>query len=215
MPNVQHVPIPMKTRRTRAVVSPCLRDAADITPRSTSPSLGAGATTLIDDAPAGFFRPVASIQSRSLDAVCTGAVSPSLGARGAFTGSPSLCPSGATGGASTGAVAPVPTRTTPGPGGVSMTTAVCKRASRMARPAEPSQAAMTAAASIVNARENELRERGLERLASMSGERFKFVGAATGKGPAVKADTGDAEADVAAQAKMNHVRAALAFACNH
>lgn len=78
----------------------------------------------------------------------------------------------------------------------------------MARPAEPSQAAMLAAVNAVNERENVLRERGLERLASIAGERFKFAGAATGKGPAVKADTGDAEADVAAQAKMNHVRLA-------
>lgn len=89
-----------------------------------------------------------------------------------------------------------------------MTTAVCKRASRMARPAEPSQEAMVTAIAKVNALENALRERGLERLASSASERFKFSGVATGKGPAVKADTGDAETDVAAQAKMNHVRSA-------
>jgi hypothetical protein len=65
---------------------------------------------------------------------------------------------------------------------------------------------MATAVAIVNSRENALRERGLERVASATTERFKLAGASTGKGPAVKADTGDAETDVAAQAKMNHVR---------
>jgi hypothetical protein len=89
--------------------------------------------------------------------------------------------------------------------GAPMTTASCKRASRMARPAEPSAAAAAAALATVKEREAQLDEQNLQRLVATDGVRFKLSNASTGKGPAVKASSGDSEADAAAQAKMNHV----------
>lgn len=52
-----------------------------------------------------------------------------------------------------------------------------------------------------------MRENGLEKVSNDSMERFKLSGASTGKGPAVRANTGD-KPDLAAQAMMNHVRGA-------
>lgn len=86
-----------------------------------------------------------------------------------------------------------------------MTTASCKRASRMARPAEPSVAASVAALATIKEREAQLEEQKLQRLVATDGVRFKLSNASTGKGPAVKASSGDSEADAVAQAKMNHV----------
>lgn len=89
--------------------------------------------------------------------------------------------------------------------GTPMTTASCKRASRMARPAEPSVAASVAALATIKEREAQLEEQKLQRLVATDGVRFKLSNASTGKGPAVKASSGDSEADAVAQAKMNHV----------
>ena len=93
-------------------------------------------------------------------------------------------------------------------GGTRMTTAVCKRASRMARPSEPSESAQQLADYLVSQAEADLRDQGFERQLLEELQVFKHQAASTGKGPAVRADTGDANNDAAAQAMMNHVRAA-------
>ena len=88
-----------------------------------------------------------------------------------------------------------------------MTTAVCKRASRMARPSDPSTDTAAEAQRIVVLHEHSLREQGRERvIGEVTPQPFKLSVASTGKGPAVRVDTGDAAADAAAQAMMNHVR---------
>ena len=88
-----------------------------------------------------------------------------------------------------------------------MTTAVCKRASRMARPSDPSTDTAAEAQRIVVLHEHSLREQGRERvIGEVTPQPFKLSVASTGKGPAVRVDTGDAAADAAAQATMNHVR---------
>lgn len=204
------VPILMKTRSSRPLVSPSLGVTDPLTRAVThSPSLGA--TRLgSEDVPVGFFRPVSSSGGRGSPSLDVRALltndSPSLGQMGARNGD--MCTEDA--GASSSAIAC--STTTDGP---NMTTAICKRASRMARPAEPSSEAMVAAVAIVNARETVLRERGLERIAAAAGERFKLAGASTGKGPAVKADTGDADADITAQATMNQCAPCLKHCDRH
>jgi hypothetical protein len=86
----------------------------------------------------------------------------------------------------------------------SMTLAVCKRASRMARPAEPSEAAMNAARAMIYSIENDLMAvQRLERLRNESGERFRLTCASTGKGPTVRADSVDG--NPAAQQIINHM----------
>ena len=87
-----------------------------------------------------------------------------------------------------------------------MTTAVCKRASRMARPSEPSEAALLEIERVVNATEHAMKLAGLEKLTLDEISVFKHAAPSTGKGPAVRAGTGDAQGDAAAQAMMNHVR---------
>ena len=87
-----------------------------------------------------------------------------------------------------------------------MTTAVCRRASRMARPSEPSLEAQRVAAAHVFANESVMREAGMERISYDDMQRFRLNAASTGKGPAVKVDTGNPERDAVAQAKINHVR---------
>ena len=86
-----------------------------------------------------------------------------------------------------------------------MTTAVCRRASRMARPSEPSLEAQRVAAAHVFADESVMREAGMERISYDDMQRFRLNAASTGKGPAVKADTGNPEKDAVAQAKINHM----------
>ena len=95
-----------------------------------------------------------------------------------------------------------------------MTTAVCKRASRMARPSEPSEAALLEADREINATEDAMRRAGLEKLTLDEISLFKHTAPSTGKGPAVRAGTGDAESDVAAQAVMNHVRCFRLLFCS-
>ena len=91
--------------------------------------------------------------------------------------------------------------------GAPMTTASCKRASRMAVPAKPSRdAAARATACVVDAERALLAQNPrLQRLPADDNVRFKLASASTGKGPAVKADAGDAASDGAAQARMNHM----------
>lgn len=212
-----NMPILVKTRSSRPLVSPSLDvDGPFTRVANRSPSLG-GAGTHSGDVPVGFFRPVPSgnlagdlVGDPAVDATRgrpSGGGSPSLVVRAILTGEwQSGCPEDAGSVSVADASSAGLASSTTGAAGPNMTTAICKRASRMARPADPSSEAMTAAVAIVNSRETVLRERGLERIASTAGERFKLAGASTGKGPAVKADTGDVETDITAQAKMNHVR---------
>lgn len=194
------VDIRVTTRRMRPLVSPSLLQNEPAARRGCeSPSLRTH-----DVNPNRVFRPVESIHH----AAHTPRGSPSLAdlqpsPANSRNGSPSL-----------GLLAPSAlvrthapdARRASAPKNVAMTTAVCKRASRMARPAEPSAEALEEAHRIVSARETQLRNRGLERRASISGiERWKLSGASTGKGPAVKAGTDGTDGDGAAQAKMNHM----------
>jgi len=88
---------------------------------------------------------------------------------------------------------------------VKLTKASCKRASRMARPSEPSVITLKNAEEWVMERQRFLMsERGMEKVRvddEDMQQRFRLQSASTGKGPAVRAD-GDAEG---AQAKMNHL----------
>lgn len=93
-----------------------------------------------------------------------------------------------------------------------MTTAVCKRASRMARPSEPSEVALVAAERLVNDAEDAMRFAGLVKRSTDDTYVFKHTAPSTGKGPAVRAGAGEGESDAAAQAMMNHVRKAPFFA---
>ena len=184
----------MLTRRSRPLVSPSLalnEPAARM--GGQSPSLGES------QLPDNHFRPVSpSLEIPELmpSPVTTPRGSPSLG----------LIPEEAMRRA---AAAEQPARPQERSGGARMTTAVCKRASRMARPSEPSDAATSAALRTVSAGEELLRSSGLEKVLLDTVQVFKHTAPSTGKGPAVRADTGDAEGDVAAQAMMNHVRATL------
>ena len=86
------------------------------------------------------------------------------------------------------------------------TTSVCKRARRMARPSEPSDGANLHAENIVNELERELALDGYVRaVVKQETQTFKHTAPSTGKGPAVRAETGDAESDAAAQAIMNQM----------
>lgn len=209
MPVTKHLLICTKTRRHRPLVSPSLTgeaaEAATMPPFTLDAAAPAPSTSVDDDVCGFFFRPLTAGHTNDPRVARAGALSPSLSVRsGQVRNSPSLYRTGSSVDELTSAMATA--SSTPCAGGVSMTTAVCKRASRMARPAEPSEAAMRAAVTVVCKRENELLERGLQRMAVTVCERFKMTGPATGKGPAVKADTGDANADIAAQSVMNHVR---------
>ena len=86
-----------------------------------------------------------------------------------------------------------------------MTTAVCKRASRMARPSEPSEVALVAAERLVNDAEDAMRFAGLVKRSTDDTYVFKHTAPSTGKGPAVRAGAGEGESDAAAQAMMNHM----------
>lgn len=182
----------MLTRRSRAVVSPSLvlnEPAARM--GRLSPSLGDTARP-----PENHFRPVSpSLEIPELmpSPVATPCVSPSLG----------LIPEEAMRRA---AEAPFKQEERVNP---RMTTAVCKRASRMARPSEPSETAQLAAERLISANEEALRLQGFEKLSMDETHAFRHTAPSTGKGPAVRADTGSVESDAVAQAMMNHVRATL------
>tara|TARA_Y100000768_G_scaffold280532_1_gene215502 strand:+ start:1007 stop:5650 length:4644 start_codon:yes stop_codon:yes gene_type:complete len=83
--------------------------------------------------------------------------------------------------------------------------ASCKRASRMARPSEPSVAVLKNAEETVHQRQHFLTtERGLEKVRVDNEDmqqRFRLQSASTGKGPAVRAEGGGE----GAQARMNHL----------
>ena len=82
--------------------------------------------------------------------------------------------------------------------GVERLQAVSQRASRAARPAEPSADARTEAWQAVVAAEERLQARGLQRLPIDDAKAFKLSSASTGKGPAIKADAGPDSARVQA-----------------
>ena len=185
----------MLTRRSRGTVSPSLalnEPAARM--GLHSPSLG-------DDSrpPDNHFRPVASpslmdIPELMPSPTTTPCGSPSLG----------LIPREAMFRAAT--APPAPGLHNERVSGEQMTTSVCKRASRMARPSEPSEGAKRHAENIVNELERELALDGYVRaVVKQETQTFKHTAPSTGKGPAVRAETGDAESDAAAQAIMNHV----------
>ena len=190
----------MLTRRRLTTVSPSLRLNEPSARRGgQSPSMGKPSAAAEEQPDPHHFRP---ITSPSLDL-------------GDLLGSPasrnnSRCESPSLGLIARNALP----FSTPAPlSGAPMTTAVCKRASRMARPAEPSPAAAAAALSALKEREEQFLSRNLLRLPTddATAARFKLSNASTGKGPAVKAATGDSETDAAAQAKMNHVRFHASF----
>lgn len=177
----------MLTRRTRTVVSPSLalhEPAARM--GLQSPSLGEQTQP-----PDNHFRPVSPslIPELMPSPVATPCASPSLG----------LIPE-----AAMRRAAKMPIQTD-AQGATRMTTAVCKRASRMARPSEPSESAQQLAEYLVSQAEAELRGQGFERQLLEELQVFKHQAASTGKGPAVRAGTGDADNDAAAQAMMNHM----------
>ncbi len=95
-----------------------------------------------------------------------------------------------------------PSKTSKDDDGSAMLVAQCKRASRMARPSEPSEAAMRLASGCIHRIEMELRNDGFE-LCAGDGDvtKYKMSGPATGKGPAIRASSGGAEV----QATMNHI----------
>ena len=77
--------------------------------------------------------------------------------------------------------------------------APCKRASRAARPSEPSDQAREVCRDLVHAREGELKGAGRTKLQADDLLRYRAGGASGGKGPAIRAQVEQE------QAKMNHV----------
>lgn len=186
------------TRARRPLVSPSLtlNEPASRT-GGESPSLD-----YADAPPAGYFRPVSPsllIEELMPSPVASPRGSPSLGliAPGAMRDVRDV---------ELTFNRPKPLQTaTLGVSAVQMTTASCKRASRMARPAEPSEVAREEALQVVADTELELRMSNKERVADDSTVGFKLKQASTGKGPAVRADSLDIAEQATAQAKMNHM----------
>lgn len=86
-----------------------------------------------------------------------------------------------------------------------MTQAVCRRASRMARPCEPTERAMARAHQIIHSDEHAMRTKGMEKVSGEDQSKFKLSNASTGKGPAIRAEIIDEEDVAQNQALMNHV----------
>ena len=86
-----------------------------------------------------------------------------------------------------------------------MTQAVCRRASRMARPSEPSERAAARAHQTIHSDEHAMRTKGMEKVSGEDQSRFKLSNASTGKGPAIRAESMDQEDVAQSQALMNHV----------
>ena len=78
----------------------------------------------------------------------------------------------------------------------------CKRASRMARPAMPSEAVLEEMQAVVKAREEALLEQGLALRRGDGLTRYKTASASVGKGPAVRAGDGN---DEKLQKDLNHL----------
>ena len=183
----------MLTRARRPVVSPSLllNEPAART-GCTSPSLGADAMSIYH------FRPVSS-PSLEIEELMP---SPRGSPTGRGTPSLGLIPETVM----QRAVDAYKATTASASGKAKMTTASCKRASRMARPSEPSESAMAVAHQAIMDKEHAIRSKGREKVSGNDTLRFKLANASTGKGPAVRADSLDATDQASAQAKMNHVR---------
>ena len=124
-----------KTRRHRPLVSPSLTgeaaEAVTMHPFTLDAAAPAPSTSVDDDVCGFFFRPLTAGHTDDPRVARAGALSPSLSARsGHVRNSPSLDHVGSSVDELASALATE--CSTPGAGGVSMTTAVCKRASRIA-----------------------------------------------------------------------------------
>ena len=82
---------------------------------------------------------------------------------------------------------------------VTMTRAPCKRASRAARPNEPSVKAREVCRSLVQTREGELKGQGRTKLSADDLLRYRAGAPSGGKGPAIRAQQPEE------QSKMNHI----------
>lgn len=88
---------------------------------------------------------------------------------------------------------------------VRMTISNCKRASRMARPAEPSTETLVKMNALLEARLTSLYCAGLRLYEPQEQRVFCLPSSSGGKGPSVRVETGDADRDASAQAKANHM----------
>jgi hypothetical protein len=88
---------------------------------------------------------------------------------------------------------------------VKMTISNCKRASRMARPAEPSAATIGTMNSIMEKSLTNLYTAGMRLYQPAEQRVFSLPSSSGGKGPSVRVETGDADRDASAQAKANHM----------
>ena len=75
----------------------------------------------------------------------------------------------------------------------------------MARPCEPSEAALARANTIVHKDEHWMRTKGMEKVSGEELSKFKLNNASTGKGPAIRAESLDEEGVAQNQALMNHM----------
>ena len=82
---------------------------------------------------------------------------------------------------------------------VTMTRAPCKRASRAARPNEPSAKARDVCRTLVQTREGELKGQGRTKLSADDLVRYRAGAPSGGKGPAIRAQQSEE------QSKMNHI----------
>lgn len=88
---------------------------------------------------------------------------------------------------------------------VKMTISNCKRASRMARPAEPSAATAVKMNALVEQSLTNLYSAGLRLYQPAEQRVFSLPSSSGGKGPSVRVETGDADRDASSQARANHM----------
>lgn len=88
---------------------------------------------------------------------------------------------------------------------VRMTISNCKRASRMARPAEPSADTLAKMNALLEARLTSFYSTGMRLYEPQEQRVFCLPSSSGGKGPSVRVETGDADRDASAQAKANHM----------
>ena len=86
-----------------------------------------------------------------------------------------------------------------------MTVSNCKRASRMARPAEPSSSFIVVMNEIIESALTDLYSSGLSLLQPAETRVFSVPTASGGKGPSVRVNTGDLSRDETVQAKALHM----------
>jgi hypothetical protein len=88
---------------------------------------------------------------------------------------------------------------------IKMTVAICKRASRMARPAEPSQDTLAEMNDVLETSVQSLYGAGLRLFSHVEQRAFSTPSNSGGKGPSVRVETGNSDRDASAQAKANHM----------